>query len=1187
MAKEDKRASQQITPDNTDVNEMRGFAEESARLQRMSDADYKQFAEVKVQNMDFERSNESAASDKTSAEKAEARGRDLAQMNMLFQERPIPAEVLIPNPSEREALNNRVLEYGSVKSSDAFDRWSETKSSKKDIERWSQVQSTPVIEVQGAEAIIGVQNSIIRPGKQAGTVYAEIPSSAPTEAQWNNLFATIASDEPTQRRASAPEVLQSAPSSRSEPTTAASSEYVQFTNATRPAEPQTPPKELSGSALTAELNTLSSKERSDFADQQFTMKFDRLPNISDQKEFKDVYQDLANLRGSISQGKAQEANQQTSSPDSPAKGAVATSLKLQDRNDRTVKIDTPEQALQNFQSATGQTIQTESRSAPAQETPSGPPPRPTRPSPSEPPASVMASRTQTETTPTRTTTKPLPTPPVQAAVAATAEIRTTPTVETAEVRTATAAVTQQPQQATRAQAPSLDDGIAQMQGKIREEFGRENDIARGRLELREGRANGTISEQDFNTRDSNFVRQSEALQKDMEASTKERSDFRRTLQGDDLAKFNTGMSEQMNTARQWRTEQQTAMAQRWESVLQREEQQPQQTTRARSDTADLDALLEELGRRSSKPLPPTPTRSSQAQTPNQPPSYEASVATAKQGINEAQQQAYDAAREAFQGSRGTAADQQVLDTISAQSRIAGAARVSQQQQQTTGGPEKGDLRGGGQGGYAAAVQANAQQQSQTTTQQPKQEQQAAKSEPTKAEPEKRTLMGSERMFKAFTANRFVTGHDGKVNDTYKPTGQHTYDERTKGSGTFGKLAAGIAMVTSPVANGFKAAMNFVGAAIKTGASLAGDGLKKLGELAGKPFEKAREMIDKPGAFNKIVGSIAMVAATPLKAVGMASSITGAAVESVGEVLKNACGVVGAVGRGALSFGTAGHIMRDIGSEVSKTIASVAHVATDVAKQVGTELKELGNQAGIPVVSQALRIAGASVQGVAQATEGIIQGTRKLAVGEVKEAAKLVASGVSSGAKTVGKEAYHAAGTEVFTSERRSLSGRDTTYTSQTRSEAEQTTTSGLSHDQRMEAARAGSQGAEHMRRTNDKSQSESYEANRTEVKEQKVTKDEAKLHKQEAKLGQATAQAQQQHHFRSQDHYDKKVEKQQGKVDEKQAKVDARKEAVAASKGFQENAKEVKDRDNKSKVNAYRFSQAQQQSADKGHGGRG
>lgn len=365
-------------------------------------------------------------------------------------------------------------------------------------------------------------------------------------------------------------------------------------------------------------------------------------------------------------------------------------------------------------------------------------------------------------------------------------------------------------------------------------------------------------------------------------------------------------------------------------------------------------------------------------------------------------------------------------------------------------------------------------------------------------PERKTLLGSTRLREAFVQNRYVKDIKGDMRDTYAVvTPDATGKLRPRGNP--------LAML----GNAFNAGCNFVGAALKFGSEMLGEGLKKWGKLMGEPLEKLRDVISDPeaGIGKKILAGVGMaLVGAPLKAAGIGISLTGTVVKSVGEVAGNICGLTGAIGRAAISFGTTDGNAMNIWKQFTKTVASVAHIGTDLAKDVGGELKELGNQAGIPVVSQVLRIAGATVQGVGQATEGIVQGARKMAVAEFKEGGKLMLEGFGSGGKGFGKEVGHIFGPELFSSERRSLGGRDTTYTAEDRAKGADVafTRGGLetSFSDAMKSARAGGKEGADV--------AVSYEANRVEYQQRHLMDkyqkaDNAKIQEAAKALGEAKA----------------------------------------------------------------------------------
>ena len=210
-------------------------------------------------------------------------------------------------------------------------------------------------------------------------------------------------------------------------------------------------------------------------------------------------------------------------------------------------------------------------------------------------------------------------------------------------------------------------------------------------------------------------------------------------------------------------------------------------------------------------------------------------------------------------------------------------------------------------------------------------------------------------------------------------------------------------------NGVYTGFNNLGAALNTVFSAASTGMQFINKQASKPLEFTRKnFTDSPSFSRKALWGVAIAASTALKAVGGLFGIGAASTEAAGHLVHETCILSGAAGRTILrpneldSYKIAGAALTRVGGEFVMNV-------TAPIKQLGTEVKDIGNEVKIPLLSQGLRLLGGAIQSFTQMTEGAAQGFRKMAVGDIKEGGKIVGAGALAAGNTVLKDVVSVAG----------------------------------------------------------------------------------------------------------------------------------------------------------------------------------
>ncbi|KIE05031.1 hypothetical protein NF27_EY01270 [Candidatus Jidaibacter acanthamoeba] len=203
--------------------------------------------------------------------------------------------------------------------------------------------------------------------------------------------------------------------------------------------------------------------------------------------------------------------------------------------------------------------------------------------------------------------------------------------------------------------------------------------------------------------------------------------------------------------------------------------------------------------------------------------------------------------------------------------------------------------------------------------------------------------------------------------------------------------------------------NNLGAALNTVCSAASTGMQKINEWASMPLKYTRKnFTESPSFSRKSLWGVAIAASTALKAVGGLFGIGAASTEAAGHLVHETCILSGAAGRTILrpneldSYKIAGAALTRVGGEFVMNV-------TAPIKQLGTEVKDIGNEVKIPLLTQGLRLLGGAVQSFTQMTEGAAQGFRKMAVGDIKEGGKIVGAGALAAGNTVLKDTISVAG----------------------------------------------------------------------------------------------------------------------------------------------------------------------------------
>lgn len=247
--------------------------------------------------------------------------------------------------------------------------------------------------------------------------------------------------------------------------------------------------------------------------------------------------------------------------------------------------------------------------------------------------------------------------------------------------------------------------------------------------------------------------------------------------------------------------------------------------------------------------------------------------------------------------------------------------------------------------------------------------------------------------KALKYNRFARSASGEIVETYYEV--NSTNPVLKG--------------LNKVANTSNLIFNSIGAAAKASADIACTSLKNFGASLGSPFTRLRELAaDKSRTSNigralRVMAGIGAAVCLPLKIAGIGVSMTGTLVKSAGEVVGNTFALAGALTRAIIYPVDFTANLGNVWKQVTMLGASIGHVATDLAKDLGTETKILANQLNLPVASNVLSFAGAISQSAAKLGEGIIQGARKMMVLEARDAGALLFGGLKSAISNIAHE----------------------------------------------------------------------------------------------------------------------------------------------------------------------------------------
>ena len=195
----------------------------------------------------------------------------------------------------------------------------------------------------------------------------------------------------------------------------------------------------------------------------------------------------------------------------------------------------------------------------------------------------------------------------------------------------------------------------------------------------------------------------------------------------------------------------------------------------------------------------------------------------------------------------------------------------------------------------------------------------------------------------------------------------------------GDIHDSYAMTTKQAKGRFKAlgntlnyGSNLLGFAAKITVGGVGEGLKSVAtgcEMAANKL--ASKWKEDSGVSKKIVLGVGIAIC---KAVGSACQITGKVLEGAGSVAQELGSTLGSVVQIR---------PRAIADSLMRCVGAVTKLVTEPVKELGTQLKMIGNRINVPGLSQSIKLVGNALQGAAQITEGAVGFAIKAATSAVK------------------------------------------------------------------------------------------------------------------------------------------------------------------------------------------------------------
>ncbi len=201
----------------------------------------------------------------------------------------------------------------------------------------------------------------------------------------------------------------------------------------------------------------------------------------------------------------------------------------------------------------------------------------------------------------------------------------------------------------------------------------------------------------------------------------------------------------------------------------------------------------------------------------------------------------------------------------------------------------------------------------------------------------------------------------------------------------------------------EASKDGVGSIAKEVLRSSGVGLKSIAHSANEPLKTARKnFTNAEGVGGKIGWGFATAGAAGLRTGASLLGVAGAMVKSSGNLVKESVTLLSSASKMITSPRTLSSYTKT-GSALTRVGAELVMMATSPMKQFGTEIKDLGNNVKVPGLTQTLRVMGGGVQSLSQATEGVVQGLRKMAVLEGIQGAKVMGAGLASAGMTIFKD----------------------------------------------------------------------------------------------------------------------------------------------------------------------------------------